>query len=333
MAPTELGTILSKTVRKVAHKNRNHPEWQDSRTQYSVWLIVRIFLICVMEGICPWVFYERIQSRAGYRRSHGLPNRLVSLSQAKKRFRSLMFQRALLEIFRQSAKDALKAMGPEEVRIVAIDLTRLQSDPDRDAYGAWGKDSRGLFWGYKLGLITTPQGILLGMSLMKGNWGEFNANRRLIQMARETIQTSFGKLPVDYLVCDAGFDGEATYKAAHQKLKARVIAPPRRKRNPKAKTARNVAWNAKSRSPHREQDRYLWETEEGREIFRKRSGIERVNGQLKDTAIRIAEIPPRRRGVRRLWPLCLAKLIIYNLVINVNLAQGRSIRTLKLWAA
>jgi len=329
MGPTELEKILSKMVLEVARKHRGDPQWQETRTAYSVWHVLRIFLQCVLEGVCPGIFYQRLEILREYRQIHRLPNRLISLSQLKKRMRTLMFQRALLEVFQHGAARALRRMGPEEVRVVAMDLTKLQSDPDRDRYGAWGKSTGGLFWGYKLGLIVSEQGVILGMTLTKGNWGEFNVNRRLLRMAREVIQTSFGELPVEYVVCDAGFDGESTFKAAHQNLQAPVLCPPRRKRNPKVKTARNVLWNARSRSPHRLRDEALWEAPEAREIFNKRSGIERVNGQLKDTAIRIQEIPPRRRGVRRLWPLCLAKLVIYNLALNVNIDQGRNIRGIK----
>lgn len=292
MGPPELEKILSKTVQDVARKHRGDPQWQEPRTDYSIWHVLRIFLLCVLEGGSPGTFYQRLELVRGYRQIHRLPHRMISLSQLKKQMRTPMFQRALPEVFQHSAARALRRMGPEEVRVVAMDLTKLKSDPDRDRDGAWGKSTGGLFWGYKRGLIVSEGGVVLGMTLTKGNWGEFNVNRRLLRMAREVIQTSFGELPVEYVVCDAGFDGESTFKAAHQNLQAPVLRPPRRRRNPKVQTARNVLWNVRRRSPHGLRDEALWETPEAREIFRKRSGIERVNAQLKDTAIRIQEIPP-----------------------------------------
>ena len=333
MGPTELGMSLSRMVSRVARKTRRDALWQEPGVKYSVWHVVRVFITCVLEGVCPGTFYERLRVIRGYRQAQRLPNRLISVAQLKKRMKTVTFQRALLEIFRESAVGALRSLGSEEVRIVAMDLTRLESDPDRDRYGAWGKDSSGPFWGYKLGLIMSQNGVVLGMTLMKGNWNEFKVNRRLIRMAKETIQTGFGEIPVEYLVCDAGFDGEPTYRTTHQHLQARVICPRRRKRNPKAKSARNVIRNARSKTPHREADVTLYETPEGRELFKKRSGVERLNPQLKDTGIRISEIPPHQRGVRKLWRLCLAKLIIYNIALNVNIAQGRPLRSLKVLAA
>lgn len=333
MGPAELRKSLSKTVRAVSRRHQGNPAWHPPRVQYPIWHVLEVFLTCVLEGVCPGILYERLKVLRGYRKSLGLPNRLISLSQLKKRTRTLMFQKALLELLKQSACRVLRKLGKQEVRVIAMDLTRLESDDRRDKKGDWGKDSRGFFWGYKLGLIMSQSGVVLGLTLTKAKWGEFNANRSLLKMARDVVQTSFGELSVDYLLCDSGFDGESTYQFAHQKLGARVICPPRRKRNPRAKTARNVVYNARSKTPHREADRPLWEEPETRDLFKKRSGAERLNAQLKDTGIRIHEIPPRWRGVKKLGLLCMSKLIVYNLILYANHALGRPIRGLKLLAA
>ena len=183
---------------------------------------------------------------------------------------------------------------------------------------------------YKLGLIISSHGIVLGMSLMRGNWVEFTVNRRLLKQAHTTILTAFGRFRVSYLVCDSGFDGESTFEGAHRELQAPVLCPPQRKRNPKAKHAEQTLRNARSQSPHRFRDQELWHTALwAHEIYRQRTVVEQVNGQLKDSPIRIHEVPRCRRGIKRLRPLCLAKLIIYNLALNVNIAKGREIRHIK----
>lgn len=329
MGPAELRQSLSETLAALIRRHREDESWHSPREQFSVWHVVKLFLVCALEGVCPGILYERLKITPGYRRWLQLPNRLISLSQLKKRFRTLTFQRALVEVLRESGARALRKLGPQEVRLVAMDLTRLESPSRRDQKGAWGVDSRGFFFGYKLGLIMSQEGVVLGMTLMRGNWTEFKASARLLRRASETVKSAFGELCVEYVLCDSGFDGEPVYRTAHQELKARVICPPRRKRNRKAKTAKNVVWNARSQTPHREADLPLWADPETRELFRKRSGVERLNRQLKDTGLRIAEVPPRWRGVRKLGLLCLAKLAIYNLSLNVNLAQGRRMRSLK----
>jgi hypothetical protein len=214
-----------------------------------------------------------------------------------------------------------------------MDLTRLESRHDRDTQATWGKDSRGFFWGYKLGLITSSDGVILGLTLTRANLGEFNVNARLLRLARETIETAYGAIPVDYVVCDAGFDGESTYRTAHEQLKAPALCPPRRERSHRAKQAPLILQRAQQRTPYRFRDHQMWKTPEARGIFNKRTVIEQVNGQLKEAPFRIDEIPRRQRGVRRLMRRCLAKAICFNLAMIANIAAGRPARQIRLWAA
>jgi hypothetical protein len=329
MAPTELWIMVSKILKSVSRKRSSVDRFASGGCDYSIWLVIRIFLWCVLDGYSGNVFYEKLQSERGFRRRLGLPFKLISRSQYYKRLKTAAFLRGLLEVLQAGAARALKVLGEEEVRVVAMDLTRIESDSRKDLWGAWGFDSRGYFWGYKLGLIVSKGGVVLGMTLMRANWVEFNVQRQLLKLARGTVLTAFGRLPVQYLVCDAGFDGESTFKDAHRQLHSKVLCPPRRKRNPKAKTARNIYWNNRSRSPHRLRDHALWQEEGSREIYRLRNRIEQVNGQLKDSPLRIDEIPRARRGVKRLRPICLGKLILYNLALSVNAAKGQDIRHIR----
>jgi len=332
MDSSELWGIISQGVAQVARKQQHHAAYP-CRHQYPVWHVVKILLWCVLEDVAPWVLFGKLQAHRGFRREQGLPTRLISLSQYKKRVKEPVVALALLEFLQWTGARALRALGPQEVRVVAMDLTRLESWRGWDAKAAWGKDSRGWFWGYKLGLITSQQGVILGLTLMRANRTEFHVNTRLIRMAQETIETAYGAMPVKYLACDAGFDGEKTYRASHEQLGAPALCPPRRKRRSKAKHARRIQRHARRRTPFRYQDHQLWADPEAREIFRKRTVIEQVNGQLKEAPFRIDEIPRRQRGVRRLLLRCLAKAIFFNLAVIANVAQGRPIRQIRLWAA
>ena len=332
MDSSELWGIISKALTQVARKHREDGFFQ-SLHRYPVWHILKILLWCTLMDVAPWVLYEKLKSQKGFRRKHGLPTGLISLSQYKKRLKEPMVQHALLEFLQWTGARSLRALGPQEVRIVAMDLTRLESRRGRDSKAAWGKDSRGFFFGYKLGLITSQQGVILGLTLMRANHTEFQVNTQLIRMARETLETAFGRLPVEYLVCDAGFDGEQTYEASHRQLGAPALCPPKRKRSSEAKNARIILERAQRKSPFRYRDHQLWSTPEAEEIFRKRNVIEQVNGQLKGAPFRIAEIPHRQRGVRRLLSRCMAKALIFNLAIIANIAAGRPTRQIRLWAA
>lgn len=332
MDSSELWGIISQAVAQVARKDRQHSQDQ-CRQQFPIWHVLKVLLWCTLSDVAPWVFYERLKGRKGFRRDQSLPTKLISLSQYKKRLKAPGVAVALLKFLQWTGARALRALGPQEVRVVAMDLTRLESRRGRDSKAAWGMDSRGFFWGYKLGLITSQQGIILGLTLMRANRTEFNVNTQLIRKAKETIETAFGAMPVEYLVCDAGFDGEKTYRASHEHLKAPALCPPRRKRRAKAKQARAIDRDARKRTPFRYQDHQLWETPEARQIFQRRTVIEQVNGQLKEAPFRIDEIPRRQRGVRRLLLRCLAKAICFNLAIIANVAAGRSTRQIRLWAA
>jgi hypothetical protein len=325
MDSSELWAILSRALAAVARKQEGNPTYH-SGCRYSVWHILKVLLWCTIRDVAPWAFYEQLEEAPSSRRQRGIPTQLISLSQYKKRLRTPLVRIALLHFLQWSGARALRALGPQEVRIVAMDLTRLESSRQRDTKASWGWDSQGGFWGYKLGLICSEQGVILGLTLMKANFTEFQVNTRLIRMARETIQTSFGTMPVDYLVCDAGFDGERTYRAAHQHLQAPAVCPPKRRRSPKAKWAGQILRYAQRRTPFRFQDHQLWESPETTEVYRKRNVIEQVNGQLKRAPFRIDEIPPRQRGVHRLLLRCLAKAISFNLTIIANIASGRRAR-------
>jgi hypothetical protein len=324
MGPSELWAMLSAVLGVVAHNRGRDPRFREGG-EYSVWHVLRVVLCCLVHGMSIPTFYVRRDRVRGFLRQYGLPNRTVSQSQLYKRLRSGTSLRALLELLRQSASRALKALGSQEVRVLPMDLTNLESDQWRDSLGAWGFSSTGGFYGYKLGLITSTSGVVLGMTLMRANWTEMTVDCKLLRMARETILSAFGKLDVDVVVADSGFDGESIYRGSRRLLKAPLLCPRKRKRNPKAKNAALVLRNALRRSPQRERDQQLWKTLRYRELYRRRTIIEQINGQLKHT-LRIDEIPVRRRGVRRLGLLCLAKLVIYNCALNVNIRKGEEIR-------
>lgn len=324
MGPTELWLMLSGLLKSVSHNRAQDRRFREPG-DYQVWHVLKVFLCCLVHGMSVPTFYARRRRHRGFLSKLGLPNRTISCSQLYKRLgRSTVF-RALMELLRQSARRALEQLGPQEVRIVPMDLTNIESDSQRDPFGAWGFSSKGGFYGYKLGLIVSSSGIVLGMTLMRANWTEFKVNRRLLRMARETILTAFGELQVELVVADAGFDGERTYREAHQQLQASALCPPRRRRNPRAKTARLVVGKARRLSPWRERGLSLWRNPEIASNYRHRTIAEQINGQLK-AILRIDEIPSRRRGVKRLAPICLAKLLIYNCALNVNICKGEQPR-------
>jgi hypothetical protein len=180
--------MVSTQLAQVGALHRQDPEFREGY-RYSVWHVVRLFLFLLWKGCSSNVLYQELSGSPGFRRRWRLPTRLISHSQFKKRRGTPTFLKALLELLRHSGARALRVAGLLESRVLVTDLTRLPSDAWRDPYGAWGFDSKGLFFGYKLGLITSEHGVLLGLTLMKANWTEFHVNGKLLRMARETLET------------------------------------------------------------------------------------------------------------------------------------------------
>lgn len=328
MGPAELWAIISDCVRRISQKTLGDPRFGGG-VQHSIWGVVRIFLLCQLEGFSAGVFYERLSRDRSLRRKYGLANRLISYSQYKKRLRTPSFKQALFELLSYSAQRTLRQLGERETEVVLVDLTSIQSNRRKDDWGSWGFDSSGFFYGYKLGLITSSNGLVLGMSLMKANWTEHRVQYRLQRMARDVIQTAHGQVQVNYLLADSGFDGERTYKNARRMLNAVALIPPRRKRDPKSKHARISLCRAKNKTPYRFEAQELREKPGIKLITRRRSEIERVNAQLKSAPFRIQEIPKRSKGVGRLIRVILGKLLIYNFALNVNALRSAPLRAIR----
>jgi hypothetical protein len=328
MGPAELWAIISDCVRRISQKTLGDSRYKGG-CQHSIWVVVRLFLLCQLEGFSAGVFYERLGQDRTLRRRYGLANRLISYSQYKKRIKTSAFKQALFELLSYSAQRTLRHLGQGETDVVLIDLTSIQSNRGKDDWGAWGFDSKGFFYGYKLGLITSNNGVVLGMSLMKANWTEHRVQYRLQRMARDVIQTAHGQVRVSYLLADSGFDGERTYKNARRMLNATALIPPRRKRNPKSKHARISLCRARNQTPYRFDAQQLRALPAAKLIARRRSEIERVNAQLKSAPFRIQEIPKRSKGVGRLIRVILGKLLIYNFALNVNALRSVPLRAIR----
>jgi hypothetical protein len=338
MEPSGLWSMVSTQLSHLSSIRQGDPRFRDGY-RYSVWHVLRIHLFLLWRGYSSNLFYQKLSRERDFRRRWGWPTRLISHAQFKKRRPGLrgarpVVLRALFELLRHSGARALRLAGRLESKVLIMDLTRLPSDRRRDPYGAWGVDSKGLFFGYKLGLLTSEHGVILGLTLMKANWTEFHVHRGLLRMARETLELAGEFFDVDVLLCDAGFDGEPTYRGARQELDAWALCPARRQRDPKAKGARESLSRAKYQTPYRYASQLLWEVPAMKRLYRKRVGIERVNGQLKDDPLRIDQMPRHRPPVASLLARALGKAILYNSCLIVNAQAAAPMRQVKQeWAA
>jgi hypothetical protein len=138
---------------------------------------------------------------------------------------------------------------------------------------------------------------------------------------------------VKYLLADAGFAGEATYRQAHRYLHCRVLSPPRRKALPRKKKRSHRLEMMRLRSPHRYRDWGFWQTPTARRLYRQRTQIERRLSQLTDDPFEVDGRPRGTVGVPAVLRWAEAKLILWNVAVNDNIRSGRADWRLKPYVA
>ncbi len=312
-------------------------EWRegdrDPNQRYSIWRILKQHLALSWMGWTSNLFYEKL--RLNPRQVRGmlkLPNSIPSRSQFYKRVRSAAFLKALLGVFNQSAVEVLKKMGSQEVRITMMDLTSVPST-GRDRHATRGTDGKDWFWGYKLGVLCSQSGVVLGVALIKANQVERHTTARMIRMARGPIRTAFGEMPVSYLLCDSGFAGEITHRQSHRYLKCRLVCQPRKEGAQDRLHVRRKERMMRWRSPHRYKDWQFWKTPTAKRIYKKRTDIERRLGQLTDDPFHLDRRPRGTVGVGPVLRWAATALLFWNQALDDNIENSRPLLNVKVHIA
>lgn len=300
---------------------------------FSIWRCLKLYLAFTWMGWTRHLFYIKLKKDGRkLRRLLKLPSALPSESQLGKRIARPVFERALLGLLSESAGRVLKALGEDEVRITMIDLTAVASSK-KDEKAKLGTDGKHWFWGYKLGIFTSRSGVVLGAAVVTANLGERHVTAKLLRLAETTLRSSFGEVKVKYLLADSGFAGEATYRAAHRRLKCRVVMPPRKHANPDRKGPSQRESAMRRTSPHRYQDWRFWKTPTAKRIYRLRAEVDRRLSQLTDAPFFVDRRPRGTVGVGAVLRYTLSKLVFWNEALATNTAKGRPILEVKAHAA
>ena len=270
---------------------------------YSTWLLVRLWMVRVLAGWSQRQLFAKLQRRrvrAWLRRFIDLPRRLPSRSHYGRRVRQPDFLAALRLLFEALAV-RLARRTPGDLEVLSLDFTDLPVDVKYDPDAAYGYTSKGRFYGYKLHLIVSRRGALLAYRVA-------TANHHGVRLAEEMLPdlAPLARL-IQTILGDAGYDSGPLHDQVREVLDATLLAPmnPRRgARRPEASTARGQALA-------------LLDTAAGRTLYRQRTIIEQVNGQLKDV-LRVGDIPYHVRGEAAVERLVVARLILYNAAILKN---------------
>ena len=326
----ELISIIDKMMRKLKNREGKRGECEPQMA-YSDWLIIKLWLICAMEDWTVNVLYAKFQRNGvSFRRQYRLPNRLPARSTVYGRLRQRSFWCRLREFFHESTRMALHLAGSEETHVLAMDLTAVPALPN-DPGAAWGyRAAEDVFWGYKLGLVVTQSGIPLAFRLIPANKVEGHISCPLLHESSLRLQDT--RKECKYVTADKGFDAEKNYRTTMKKLHAILVCPGRKKKKKRVKHRYHREYWAQKKYPYRTAARAFIRTPKGRIVYRKRTIVEQVNGQLKDS-FGLEQIPRYLRGYRRMFGWCLGKLIFYTLALNANRLKGQYNRKLKALAA
>jgi hypothetical protein len=273
---------------------------------YSTWLLVRLWLLAVLDGWSVRQLFLKLADpdvQAYLSRFVSLPRQLPDRTTFGRRAVQSDFLEALEVLFAYLAR-RLVLRHPGDLKVIVLDFTDLPVRRKYDPDAAYGYTSKGCFYGYKLHLVVNSRGGLLSYRLS-------TANHHSLPMAEEMLPDlkPFSRL-IQFLLGDSGYDGKVLHQLVDQELDARLLAPA----NPRWQKTPPETFDL---SQVRGRDLAFLYTPRGRKLFRRRTVIEQVNGQLKDV-FHVGEIPYYIHGEKAVERLVVARLILYNLALWHN---------------
>jgi hypothetical protein len=307
-------TVIGPLLRKL---ERTHPVLPGQprlgrRRTHSTWWLVRLWLLGVLGGWSQRQLFVKLENprvRVWLRRFVALPATLPDRSQFGRRIREPDFLAALRLLFEELAR-RLARRRPADLKTLSLDFTDLPVNVKHDPDAAYGYSSKGRFYGYSLHLIITHRGALLAYRLA-------TANHHAVRLAEE-MAPDLRPLRrwIASLLGDSSYDSGPFHEQVHRDLEARLLAPENRR-------SRKGPSPPPDRATERGRALALLATPRGRALYRQRTIIEQVNGQLKDV-LRIGDIPYYVRGEAAVERLVAARLILYNVALLKNVLDHQA---------
>jgi len=307
-------TVIGPLLQKL---ERTHPVLPGQprlgrRRRYSTWLLVRLWLLGVLGGWSQRQLFIKLGNprvRAWLGRFIALPATLPDRSHFARRVREPDFLAALRLLFEELAR-RLARRRPADLKTLSLDFTDLPVNVKHDSDAAYGYSSKGRFYGYSLHLIITRRGALLAYRLA-------TANHHAVRLAEE-MAPDLRPLRrwIASLLGDSSYDSGPFHEQVHRDLEARLLAPENRR-------SRKGPSPPPDRATERGRALALLATPRGRALYRQRTIIEQVNGQLKDV-MRIGDIPYYVRGEAAVERLVAARLILYNTALLKNVLDHQT---------
>ncbi len=208
------------------------------------------------------------------------------------------------------------------------DLPRDLGDP----LANWGVCGKGKFYGYKLHLLTTRDGVPLAVVATRANRTEPKVTDSLLRRLRRHL-TGEQLKHMRFAVADAAYDTHGVYDSFAE-MGAQLIAVPNPRKNAKLKGQLSRATRRELRERGRARDRgiLLYHSRRGRELHRQRIVVDQVFGQLKEQ-LRLGELPWWVRGVRRVQERAERAVLAFVAILAVNKLRRNGLREVACYVA
>jgi hypothetical protein len=159
-----------------------------------------------------------------------------------------------------------KLLNQRNLYVVSIDMSDLPSE-FYDGLANWGVCGKGYFYGYKLHLVVTRDGVPLSCVITRASCRETSVTDRLLAKAAQSLNSEqMSKL--SFVAGDKAYDSNKAADEVKQRLLAQMIAPanPRRNQELKGKLSTKTKKKLRDRGTSRDKAILLYESKRGREF-------------------------------------------------------------------
>ena len=165
-----------------------------------------------------------------------------------------------------------KCVKKKSLEVLSIDMTDLPSTI-RDSFARFGGCSKGKFYGYKLHMVCSKEGLPLAYCLTDASVRETSQVKKLLKQVRRIVNIE----DVWFVTADKGYDAHHVYESVADILDALALIPE----NPRGKKKADEEIDIETSDDLRQVSFEMLKLPEGKHIFSFRTGIERMFGLLK----------------------------------------------------
>ena len=219
-----------------------------------------------------------------------------------------------------------RLLNQRNLYVVSIDMSDLPAQL-YDTLANWGVCGKGEFYGYKLHLVVTRDGIPLGLVITRANSRETSITDHLLARVAQAL-TDENIDSLVFLIGDKAYDSNPASNQARQFLSVQMIAPVNTRKSSefKGELSRRTKKKLRERGTNRDKAILLYESKKGKSMYRKcRVVIEQVIDQLKND-LGLSQLPYWVRGVRKVIKRVRNVVFAYVCILYCNKLHRRPLR-------